>query len=165
MRLLKYACCVLTFLVYGFNIHAVAVSMLVSALITMSFIDLRKFEIPDEINIFIFILGIVNFFIEKNYLEKIIGFFAISIVLFLIYIMTKGKGMGGGDVKLMAVCGFVLGWRKIIFAFVIGCFCAVAIHSFKMSFWGKDRKLAFGPYLAIGIIIAVWFGEKILWCT
>lgn len=165
MRLLTYVCCVLTVLVYGFNIHAFVVAMLVSALVIMSFIDMKKFEIPNGINIFILILGIINLFIEKTYLEKIIGFFTVSIVLFLIYMLTKGKGMGGGDVKLMAVCGFFLGWKKIVFAFIMGCVCAVAVHSFKMRFLGKGSKLAFGPYLAIGIIITVWFGEKILCCT
>lgn len=159
---LKYVCCVLTFLVCGFNVYSVIVCMLLSALVTMSIIDLKKFEIPDEINMFIFILGMINFFIEKEYLEKIIGFFAVSTVLFIIYILTKGKSMGGGDVKLMAVCGFFLGWKKIILAFIIGCFVAVTIHSFKMRFMDKDKKLAFGPYLTIGIVTTVWFGEKIL---
>ena len=74
----------------------------------------------------------------------------------------KGKGIGGRDIKLMAVSGLMLGWQKNILAFFIGALLTILIHPFRMVFAGSGRRLAFGPYLAAGIIISMLWGGRIL---
>ena len=91
-----------------------------------------------------------------------IGFFAVSIPLFIIILATNGRGIGGGDMKLMAVAGLVIGWKAIILAFVLGCIIGAPVHLLRMKIAKADRVLAMGPYLSIGIFIASLWGEQII---
>lgn len=70
--------------------------------------------------------------------------------------------MGGGDVKLMASAGLLLGWKLILLAFILGCIFASVIHLLKMRFTDADSRLAFGPYLSAGIIVSILFGNNII---
>ncbi|MCR5685906.1 MAG: prepilin peptidase [Lachnospiraceae bacterium] len=94
--------------------------------------------------------------------EYIIGFFAISVPLLLIYIISKGKGIGGGDIKLMAAAGLLVGWKFALLALILGCFFGSVIHIARMKLSGEGRVLAMGPYLAAGLTLAMWFGQPIL---
>lgn len=126
--------------------------------------------IPICLNIFIIAIGILVvlikycFFGKNNgmILDHIIGFFAISLFLLLIYFITKGRGIGGGDIKLMAAAGLMLGWKYIIVAFFIGCVLAAVVHPIRMLISHKGNILAFGPYLSVGITIALLFGNQIV---
>ena len=144
--------------------------LVISALIVLSVIDFRTNIIPFGINIFIFFMGwgVVSlryFFFGREIsivLEHLIGFFAVSLILLIIYYASYGRGIGGGDIKLMAVAGLVLGWEKIILAFFIGCLLASVIHPVRMKFWKSSRVLAFGPYLSAGIAAALLFGNQVI---
>lgn len=69
----------------------------------------------------IFVLAVCRTILDRaNWSEHVIGFFAVSVVLYLMYVISKGAAIGGGDVKLMAVCGLFVGWKLIIFAFYWG---------------------------------------------
>ena len=92
-----------------------------------------------------------------------IGFFAVSTVLYLIILATKGRGIGGGDMKLMAVCGLFLGWKEVILAFLLGCMIGSVIHIIRMKVSKCDRVLALGPYLSVGIFISMLWGNQ--WMT
>ena len=71
--------------------------------------------------------------------------------------------MGGGDVKLMAAAGLLLGWKHIILAMMIGCVLGSIIHVIRMNAdKKKEHVLAFGPYLAAGIFIASLWGDGIV---
>ena len=83
-----------------------------------------------------------------------IGFFAVSLFLLLLSLLTRGAAIGGGDIKLMAAAGLLLGWKLIILAFVIGCIAGSVVHLFRMKVCGAGRMLALGPYLSVGIFIA-----------
>ena len=85
-----------------------------------------------------------------------------SVVLLVIYLVTGGRGIGGGDVKLMAAAGLFLGWQLIIVAFFLGCFYGSVIHILRMKISGEGRVLAMGPYLSLGIVTAVWFGPNMI---
>ena len=91
-----------------------------------------------------------------------IGFFAVSVPLFIIYIVSKGRGIGGGDVKLMAAAGLLLGWKLALLALMAGCLYGSVIHIARMKISGEGRVLAMGPYLSAGILTAVWFGNAIV---
>ncbi len=133
------------------------------ALVLLSIIDFCTLKIPSRLNIFIGILGFIRMGIDAGHrLDAVAGFFSVSLFLGILYIFTKGKGIGGGDIKLMAVSGLMLGWQKNILAFFIGALLTILIHPFRMVFAGSGRRLAFGPYLAAGIIISMLWGGRIL---
>ena len=148
---------------YGLSVDALLYALLASALITLSVIDFRTYEIPVGINIFILALGLIRIVTDyADWLDYAVGFFAVSIFLYLLYWITKGRGIGGGDIKLMAVCGLVLGWEKIVLAFVLGCIIGSVIHVARMKISGQGHVLAFGPYLSIGVMISALAGEQMI---
>ena len=153
----------LVFGLVGFNVQAVLYCLLASVLIVISVIDFRTYEIPIGCNIFILILGIAQVFIDLPHMSKyVIGFFAVSLVLFIVWFISKGRAIGGGDIKLLAAAGLLLGWQNIILAFVMGCVLGAIIHLIRMKVSGADRRLAFGPYLSMGIFIAALWGDKLV---
>lgn len=148
----------------GFNYEAIMVSVLFSTLLVISMIDLKYQIIPDPISIFLMVVGIVYVgFFSKTYLDSLIGFFAVSGILFIAGIITGGN-MGGGDIKLMAVCGFLLGWQNIIVALfvgsVIGSIVGLTLIVLKVN--KKKQLIPFGPYLSAGIMIAALFGNQMI---
>ena len=70
--------------------------------------------------------------------------------------------MGGGDIKLMAATGLLLGWQLNIIAFLVGCILGSIIHLTLMAMKKADRVLAFGPYLSMGVYIAMIWGEQLV---
>lgn len=153
----------LVFAVCGFELDSIIYCLMASALLVLSVIDWRTYEIPIGINIFILVLGILHIVIDhQNWLDYVIGFFSISIVLLILFYVSGGRAIGGGDVKLMAAAGVVIGWKLIILAFFIGCIVGSIIHLTRMKLSGADKVLAMGPYLAIGIMIATLWGEKLI---
>ena len=93
---------------------------------------------------------------------RVIGFFSVSVFLMILYYATKGRGIGGGDVKLMAVCGLVLGWKLIVLAFFIGCVLGAVIHVVRMRVSGESHVLAMGPYLSMGVFLSMLWGNTII---
>ena len=154
---------VLIAVINGLNVDSLLYCLLISALITLSVIDWRTYEIPIGINIFILALGLIATAIHyQDWLNHVIGFLAVSVFIYIIILATKGRGMGGGDMKLMAAAGLLLGWKEIILAFILGCILGSIIHVIRMKVSKAEHTLAFGPYLALGILITVLFGQPIL---
>ena len=151
------------FLKFGFTLQTLLYMALTSVLIVISVIDFRTYEIPFGCNVFIFVLGVIRVIIDLPHMSKyVIGFFAISAFLYILYYFSKGRAIGGGDIKLMAAAGLLLGFDKIILAFVIGCVVGSILHIIRMKLSGKNHMLAFGPYLSIGIWISMMWGEELI---
>lgn len=147
----------------GVNVESLLYCLLTSALIVLSVIDFRTYEIPVGINLFILALGLVRVATDyQNWATYLIGFFSVSAFLTILYYATGGRGIGGGDVKLMAVCGLVLGWKMIILAFFLGCVLGAIIHVIRMKISHESHVLAFGPYLSLGVFLAMLWGESML---
>ena len=150
-------------IVNGFNEVSILYCLASSALLTLSIIDLRTFEIPIGFNIFIGILGAIRVLTDlEHWYDYVIGFFAVSLFLLILYYATNGRGIGGGDVKLMAAAGLLIGWKLIILSLGLGCILGSVIHLILMRVQNKDRVLAFGPYLSLGIYISMLYGEQII---
>lgn len=155
-----YVCIVWT---GGLSIDSLLYCLLASALLVLSVIDFRTYEIPFGINLFILALGLVRVATDaSNILNYLTGLLAVSIVLAILYYATGGRAIGGGDVKLMAACGLLLGWKLIIFAFLLGCVLGAVIHVIRMKVSGEGRVLAMGPYLSMGVLIAALWGERMI---
>jgi prepilin signal peptidase PulO-like enzyme (type II secretory pathway) len=139
------------------------------ALLVMSLIDIRLGIIPDEINIFLGVVGVaLTIFLSDGQwnivLAKIIGAAAAGIFFALLIAVTRGKGMGMGDLKLAIPLGLVFGWPDIafvaMFAFVIGAI--VGVFSIARGKNTMKGTLPFGPFLALGAATMFFWGVPIL---
>lgn len=100
--------------------------------------------------------------------EPLFGGILMALILggffYFLIILTKGKGMGGGDVKLAALMGIMLGFPQALLAVMLG-FISGAIFSLGLIFSGKKhfgQSIAFGPFLVIGSLVTIFWGDKIL---
>ena len=149
------------FYYFGLSIESLLYCLLFSALLALSVIDFRTYEIPVGFNYFILTLGLIRVVTDlEDWSTYVIGFLAVSAFLYLLYIVTDGRGIGGGDVKLMATCGLLIGWKLIILGFLLGCILGSVIHVIRMRIAGEGRVLAMGPYLSMGVALAVLYGES-----
>jgi len=156
---------ILLYRYYNLSIQLIFVSFIILTLIVITFIDIDHKLIPNEVVITLLVIGVIYELVERPIplIEGAIGFFAASVPLLLIAILSKG-GMGGGDIKLMAVVGIFLGWKGVLIALFIGAFIGAIIGMITIILKIKKRKdiIPFGPFLCIGIAASTVFGEKIL---
>jgi leader peptidase (prepilin peptidase)/N-methyltransferase len=109
------------------------------------------------------ILGAVRLALNyTNWPDYALGLVVISVPLLIILMITGGRGIGGGDIKLMAACGLFLGWKLTLLAFAIGCILGAIIHLVRMRVSDAGRVLALGPYLAAGVFTAMLWGNQLL---
>ena len=152
---------VIIFVVNGISVESVLYCFLVSALLALSVIDYRTLEIPIGINAVILIVGVVHALFDlENIIHYIIGFFSASLFLLLCFIITRGRGIGGGDIKLMVVAGLCLGWQNIMLALILGCVIGSVIQCIIIGITKNKTKFAMGPYLSVGIFIAMLWGNR-----
>ena len=120
------------------------------ALIFASYRDIKTRKIPDTVHIIIALAGFINF----NPINSIAGLLLVPLPLLIIAL--KFEGVGGGDVKLMAACGFFLGLYGGLVASFIGFMMATIINLvyYKIKHIDKKTPFALAPYLSIGCLIA-----------
>lgn len=154
---------IIIFAVHGFNIESVLYCCLASSLLVLSVIDYRTLEIPLKINVVILCIGILHLVVDyEKFIHYVIGFFSVSLFLLFCLILTRGRGIGGGDIKLMAVAGLCLGWQNIVLALVIGCVVGSLIQCVIIAVTKKKNRFAMGPYLSVGIFIAMLWGDRFI---
>ncbi len=143
----------------------------VSSLIVITFIDLDHQIIPDIISLPGIPLGFLASFVlpEITYKESLIGIVIGGGLLLLVAVgyefIAKKEGMGGGDVKLLAMIGAFLGWKGVLFTIFSGSLVGTIIGVTIMVAQGKDSKYAipFGPFLSMGALLYLFFGEPIIY--
>ena len=146
------------FLAWGWGI------VIITLLIFSAGFDLKYMILPDfstAILIAIAFLGVV--FDEKNIIPYLVTAIGASGFLGLLYIVTKGKGMGLGDVKLAVFMGLFLGWPKTLGAFYLA-FIAGAIVGLILLGFKKVRmksEIPFGPFLIMATLFTWYYGEEI----
>lgn len=146
--------------VNGLEWSSMIYCFMASALLVLSIIDWRTYEIPFGINVFLFVLGVAMTILDRgNLAEHLIGMICVSGLLGILYLLTGGRAIGGGDIKLMFVCGLILGWKLILLAFFLGCIIGSVVHIIRMSVKKAGRMLAMGPYLSVGILLAALWGN------
>ena len=132
-------------------------------LCTIAYIDYKTMKIPNKMNLLLGICGLIaciqNPDIEM--MERILGFFAVSVPMYLICLVIP-NAFGGGDIKLAAVMGFYLGWKKLLagtyISFLIGGLQAAYLLVIKRVHHEKQTHMAFGPALCAGMILAMVLG-------
>lgn len=153
----------LVYLRFGFQFEFFIGLILTSILIIITMIDIDTMEINDRFQIMILMLAIITIFTQDvNILEHLIGFFIISVPFFIIALITEG--LGGGDIKLVAIAGLLLGYKRIFVAFLIAALIGGVYAIYLLTLKGQSQKkaIAFGPYLCIGIYLGYLYGYQIL---
>ncbi|MGI6500235.1 MAG: prepilin peptidase [Anaerostipes sp.] len=139
--------------------------LFLAILTAIAFVDIDTMEIPNGFNIAIFVLGVVSIFVfpELTMLERVIGIFSVSVPMTLISLLVPGA-FGGGDIKMMAAVGLFLGWKLCLLSWFLAILVggAYGIYLLAAKKKGKKDHFAFGPFLCVGCMVALFWGEQIL---
>jgi leader peptidase (prepilin peptidase)/N-methyltransferase len=163
--------CLFTAVYYRIGVNATALEYLIFifGLVTVSFIDLDQLLLPDVFTLSGIVIGLVGAYLnpQRQLFDAILGVllgggFLWSIAYFY-FLIRKEEGMGGGDIKLLAWIGALLGWKAIPFvilcASIIGS--VVGIMAALRSKKGMKTVIPFGPYLALGAVIFIFGGQSL----
>ena len=159
---------------FGFGLQTIVYSIFCSALIVITFIDLDFQIIPDKITLPGILIGLIagSFLMPDPFMRysllgikaSIIGLLAGGGLFYAIAVLSRG-GMGGGDIKMMAMVGSLMGWKSVLLTTFLGSLSGAVLGIFLMIAKGKGRKtkIPFGPFLALGTLITLFYGQEILY--
>ena len=141
--------------------------VIITFLVFSTVFDLKYMILPDFSTIILVICAMVFLFVETPDLASLQGKALSAIIsfgfLYFLYLITKKKGMGLGDAKLAIFMGLFLG-RKVVLAFyvafIVGALVAIFLMLAKKA--NKKTKIAFGPFLILGIIVSWFWGDIML---
>jgi leader peptidase (prepilin peptidase)/N-methyltransferase len=155
---------------FGVTAEAFVYAVLYSALIVITGTDLSHQIIPDAITLpgiaagllsaaVVLPLGIIN-----SLAGMLVGGGILWGLAWLSPILFGKEGMGGGDIKLMAMVGTVLGWKPVLLAIMVGSLVGSLVGAglILAGIMRRNEYLPFGPFLAIGSIIALLFHDPLL---
>jgi leader peptidase (prepilin peptidase)/N-methyltransferase len=142
----------------------------VAALISITVIDLYHQIIPDVISLPGIAAGLLLSLINpyttffNSLIGVLIGGGTLFAVATLYHWLFKREGMGGGDVKLLAMIGAFLGWKAVILTILLSSLIGSMVGIIIMVLKGKDFKYAipFGPFLSLGAVIALFYQYEII---
>lgn len=152
---------VLTYLEFGFNLKALLVLLIMSLLVVITITDIEERLIPNKILIWfgipIFILSI--FAPLTNMTSRMIGFIGILIFFVLLLLITSGKGIGGGDVKLFLLLSLIFGAKNILIIFYISIVIGFVYGLFFLI--KRKREIPFAPAIFLSVFIFLYLEDKI----
>ena len=149
-------------------------SILSLIFITIFFIDLENFIIPDSLNFSIIGLALIKNFlpnfntsiiheINQSIIGGIVGYLSIWIIIFLYKTFKKIDGMGLGDAKLMAGIGLLFGWQSIPFVLFVSSILGLifVIPSLLKKQKTMRTEIPFGPFIILACLIYFTYGSVI----
>lgn len=174
------------YLHFGWTVESIVFALFGATLIAIFVIDLEHYIIPDQLNIFGIVVGVgydvVRILRTHNWHTHIFGLnvplpqsivgiilcgFAFLAIAIISYYIFKKEGMGGGDVKLAAAVGALLGAQSAMWSFMIAVFFGTIIGLALMASKSKGRKdyVPFGPFMVVGAFIMMFYGNYVwqLW--
>jgi len=170
VELITAAFALVLFMKFGPTLQFLAFFVFTAALIVITFIDLDHQIIPDVISlpgIPIFLLAAI-FITGVPWLEALIGVLIGGGVLFAIAFiyefLTKREGMGGGDIKLLAMIGGFLGWKSLIFVLLFSSLTGAVVGVTVMIIQKQNMKYAvpFGPFLSAAAVAYIFAGASFM---
>lgn len=155
---------------FGLSLDFLYFSIIISTLLVISIIDYYHQIIPDNLLAFIIIITILYRFViyftyetSISLMDSIIGFLAAGL-LFLIIALVSNGGMGGGDIKLIALLGFILGLKRIILNILLSFIIGATVSILLLVSGRKNRKdaIPFGPFINFSFLISALWGESLI---
>jgi prepilin signal peptidase PulO-like enzyme (type II secretory pathway) len=147
------------FILIGFNFFALILFLILE---TIFVIDLENQLIPDTA-VFLGIIVVIFYSQSLIFNSLLAGFLAASFLL-VIHLITKGRGMGLGDVKFAILGGYIIGLQLfpvwLLLAFLTGAVSGIILILAKRV--GLKSKIAFGPFLILAIPLTYTFGNAII---
>lgn len=154
---------------FGYGATAVFAWAFIFALITLTLIDFDTQLLPDDITLPLLWLGLLfnlnNGFtdLQSAVIGAMAGYLILWSIFWLFKLVTGKEGMGYGDFKLLAAIGAWFGWQLlpavILLSSVLGAVIGIALIAFTAH--GRDKPMPFGPFLAIGGIAALFYGQQL----
>ena len=150
----------------GFTLSAVNSLILISLAVVAAGIDFQHRIIPDIVTLPWMAVGLVIAAFSggiQGVFSRALGIVGCGGLVFLIAIISRG-GMGGGDVKFMALIGSFLGVPGGLTSFVIACVIGAIVGVILIVSGIKSRKdeIPFGPFISLGTIMVCVFGERLI---
>ncbi len=157
-------------LTFGLSLESLVYFVFISSLLIITFIDLDHKIIPDIISLPGIPIGLVASFalptitFKASALGLLIGGGSLWFVAWAYNLIAHRDGMGGGDIKLLAMIGTIIGWQGVIFTVFASSVMGSCVGITMMLIKGKNMKFAipFGPFLSIGAIAYVFFGSQFI---
>ena len=154
---------------YGLHPQLVVEFIFCSLLLIITMIDLDTMEIPDVLSLPGIALGLGFSFLTPrlSWTESLLGIVLGGGVFYLVAVLfslVRGKeGLGGGDIKLLAMTGAFLGWRGVVFTIFASSVSGIiiAVPLMRRSGKGLGAALPYGPFLALGAVAYIFWGELI----
>ncbi|HEV3240495.1 MAG TPA: A24 family peptidase [Casimicrobiaceae bacterium] len=172
VELLTGALTVATLVRFGATPAALAACVFLWSLIALTFIDFDTQLLPDNITLPLLWAGLLanvagvfpGVTLRDAVIGAIAGYLALWAVYWLFKLIRGKEGMGYGDFKLLAALGAWLGWQMLPLIVLLSSIVGAAIGVGLVVFKGRDHQipLAFGPYLAIAGVIALFFGKALM---
>jgi len=155
---------------FGASLSYLVYFSFVASLIVVTVIDLYHQIIPDVISLPGIAVGLlsatVNPFLSffDSFLGALLGGGSLFVIAGLYQWLFKREGMGGGDVKLLAMIGAFLGWKAVVLTILLGSFAGSVIGIGIILLKGRDFRYAipFGPFLSLGAVLSLFYGEALL---
>lgn len=155
---------------FGFGFDLLYFFIFCAALVVIIFIDIHHQIIPDRISLPGIALGFGGSFFSNQvtWLESLLGLLIGGGLLYaiaLVYqLLKKREGMGGGDIKLLAMIGAFLGWQSLLYVVFISSLTGSVVGVWAMirQKQGGLSRLPFGPFLAFGALTWLFFHPQIM---
>lgn len=155
---------------YGYTYTTLFAWIFVFALVTLTFIDFDTQLLPDDITLPLLWLGLIFNLnggftdLKSAVLGAILGYLILWSVYWVFKLITGKEGMGYGDFKLLGAIGAWFGWQMlpavILLSSVVGAVIGIGLIVFKGK--GGGTAIPFGPFLALGGIAALFFGQQLM---
>jgi leader peptidase (prepilin peptidase) / N-methyltransferase len=140
------------------------------ALIVVAFIDLDHQIIPDPVSLPGIVVGFLAAIVtgDPGWKASLIGILMGGGILWAVaegyHRLTGREGMGGGDIKLLAMIGAFLGWRAVPVTLLLSSLAGTAVGLSLILFQRQDSRtpIPFGPFLALGAVCALFYGNALI---
>jgi len=141
-----------------------------AAMVIITFIDLDHMIIPDIISLPGIAIGFAASFIsnsmdwQQSLMGILLGGGLFYAVAFIFCLVTKREGLGGGDIKLLAMIGAFLGWQAIAFVIFLSAFVGAVVGLIYTRLYskGENAQIPYGPFLAGAAICYLFYGQIII---
>lgn len=155
---------------FGPSVETLVYFAFISTLWVVTLIDIDHRIIPDTISLpgipvfFLASLAIPAVTVKESLLGILIGGGSLYAIAWAYSAVKKVDGMGGGDIKLLAMIGALIGWKGVLFTLFASSSLGTVVGVGIMIATGKNMKLAvpFGPFLSAGAVIYVFFGPRLI---